>query len=278
MADDVTLDSLAPTPSTPAAPAAPPTQPSSAAAPPASAAPVATPVAPAQPPPDPTAALLRSLGYQSPEELQRDLAFTRRFRAEADRVRQQQIEADPNRQAAQRRGEALRGLVAEGYSPEVADALQTLPEIQQFLDAQRVEAANHDLDSCLSDLGIKFDGSKEAQGLRQHFEDAIADRLNGNRALNARYFASPTERRAVIRELVEAEEKRINHALSLQGALTLREHAARSARTPRGLRSAASLPPVREEKPTATDPTLRRREGNAIASRQLDDIWNHTRA
>lgn len=184
---------------------------------------------------------------------------------------------DPDRQAAVRRGEALRGLIAEGYSPEHAEALQALPQITQFLDAQRVEAANTDLDSCLGDLGIKFDGSPEGQALRQHFEDSIADRLNGNRALNDRYFGTPTERRAVIRDLVEAEERKLNHALSLQGAMTLREYAARQARTPRGLRSAASLPPIREEKPTATDPTLRRREGNAIASRQLDDIWNHTR-
>lgn len=209
--------------------------------------------------------------------MQRDLAFTRRFRSEAERVQEERRRQDPDYQGLVRRREAMHTLLGESFSPEHVDAMQALPEFRQYLNEQRAEAANRDLDDALKEVGLVFEDSKEGRELRQIYEDAISAPLKTDRALNARYFGTPADRREVIRELVAREERRTNHALALQGAQTLREYAARQARLPRGMRQAPALPVVREEKPTATDPTLRRREGNQIASRQLDDIWNHTR-
>jgi len=280
MADGV-LDSLAPAPTQ--APTPPPSTP--AAAPVASPAPASAPAAapsaaPAAPAVDHAAIerqILKSLGYESADDARADLEFSRRARAEYQRQAELQRQNDPGRQDAMRRGQALRALVAEGYNPDVADSLAQLPEITQFLNDQRADAANRDLDGALEEIGIAFDGSKESADLRQLWEDALSDKLNANPALNRRYFGTPAERKAVIQEMVATEERRINNVLARQGATALRDHAARAQRSPRGMRSTAALPTVRQATPTATDPIKRRQESRTIVSGQLDDVWNATR-
>lgn len=264
-------------------PAAPPT-PTPAALPPAApssvAAPVAAPAAPAAAPAAASAGddygrLLSSLGYESAEEMRRDLATARQFRAEVDRARQERERSDPARQQAAQRGEAFRQLVAEGYSPEHVDALAQLPEVTEFLTQQRADAAQRDLDGALGELGLQFDNSKDAQALRQAWEDAVADKLNSNPRLNARYFGTPAERKAVIHEIVAGEERRINHILLRQNAQTLRDHAARQSAAPRA--GSRALPTIAAPTLTSTDPLARRRESNVATNRQLDDIyaWAH---
>lgn len=248
----------------PAVPAAPPTP---------AAAPIAAPsqATPAAPTPADYTPLLSKLGYQDEATLAQDLAFTRQFRAEAERVRSERERADPARQQAAQRGEAFRQLVAEGYSRDHAEALNQLPEISQFLNQQRAEGATRDLTDALNDAGLTFDGSPEQKEIFSIVEDNIADRLNADPRLNARYFGSPADRAAVIRELVGRQEKLINHVLLRQSAQTLRDHAQRVRSAPRQ----NALPKVTPATLTATDPLARRREGNQAAGRQLDDIWSH---
>jgi hypothetical protein len=165
--------------------------------------------------------------------------------------------------------------MAEGYSPEVADAIDSLPAVADYLHAQRAEGAQADMTAALADLGITFDSSKESQALRDEWEDTLTDRINANPKFVKLYNGTPAERRSVIEHLVEREERRINSVLRKQNAATLREYAARAASQPRGGRTVSVTPRVRDEKPTATDPLQRRRESNAIAGRQLDDIFAH---
>jgi hypothetical protein len=275
---DATLDSLAPTSEAPAvAPTpAPVAQPAAPAAAPASA-------APAQPAPpsgqDPAyGQLLKQLGYQSPEDLSRDLAFTRQFREDVARQQAARRQADPAHREAQVRGEAFRQLVAEGYSPEVMDGLARLPEISEFLDAQRADAAQRDLTEGLRAIGITDDGSRESKAELQAWEDAVADRLNSRTQQgldwNRRYFSTPAERREVIHEIIAHEEGRFNRVLLRQNAQTLRDAAARRQSTAPATRSLAT-PKVREVPITATDPLGQRRQRNAAAGQQLDDIWSH---
>lgn len=252
----------APAPAAPAPAAAPVAAPASPAAAPAAAAPTAADYSP----------LLSKLGYQTEDDLARDLAFTRQFRGELEQHRRNQERQDPARQQAAQRGEAFRQLVAEGYSPDHADALNQLPEISQFLNQQRADSAQRDLSSALGEMGLSFESSnKEHQEIFSIIEDNIADRLNADPRLNARYFGSPADRAAVIRELVGRQEKLINHVLLRQSAQTLRDHAQRVRSAPRQ----TALPKVTPAQLTQTDPLLRRREGNAAAGRQLDDIWSH---
>lgn len=283
MPDDVTLDSLAP--ASTQAPPAPAASPTPAAAPPSPSSPTpassATPAGAAPPAPAAPAfdqgAWLKSLGYDSLDEYKADLAFSRRARSEFERAQQERLRSDPQHQQMRQRGEALRQLIAEGYSPEIADALPQLPEISNFLSAQRADAAGRDLDGALAELGLTFDDSAEAQAIRQSWEDAVADKLNSDVRLNARYFGTPAERKAVIREIVGHEERRINHVLLQQNAQTLRDAAQRAARTPRAGRAPATMPTAAPQRSAATDPTIRRRENAAHASRSLDDIysWSH---
>lgn len=273
------LDGLAPAP-TPPAPASAPAPAAPIASPSPSAPPVAATPAPVAPTLDSAAIerqVLKSLGYDSAEDARADLEFSRRARAEYQRQAQLQRQNDPAHQEATRRGAALRALVAEGYSPDVADSIAQLPEVTNFLNEQRAEAAQNDMRAALAEIGVGFDESKDGRELEQAWEDAIADKLNVNPRLNARYFGSPAERKAVIREIVAGEERRINNVLARQGATALREHAARASTSPRGMRSTAALPTVRQATPTSTDPLKRRHEGRAITSGQLDDIWNGTR-
>lgn len=263
-------DALAPAAAAPVAAPAP----AAAPAPPPSSAPVAQPAAAplaaaAPAPQDDYSRLLSSLGYQDVEGLKADLEFNRNFRAEAERVRQQRLANDPARQQATQRGEALRQLVAEGYSPEIAESLNALPEIQQFLNGQRADGAQRDLDSALGDIGLRFDDTKDSQDMRQAWEDAIADRIASNRGYRERYFGTPAERKAVIRDVVALEERRINHVLLRQNAQTLRDHAARQTTTAPGR---GTLPTVRPPTVTATEPAARAREMKAERHRQLQDI------
>lgn len=275
------LDALAP-----AAPAAPaPQAPSAApavspAAPPASsvapAAAPAPPVAAPAPAPDPAAELQRlaqSLGYQSADEYKADLAFARRARTEYERRQVLERQNDPNVQQAARRGEALRALIAEGYNPEVADALPSLPEVSQFLSDQRADHAQKVMTEALGDIGIRDDGSKESQELLADIEERMSNRLNHDLRLNKLYHGTPSDRAACVKELVGAEERYLNRHLLRQNAATLRDHHAKASAMPRAGRGGTATPQVRKEVPTSTDPVLRRREGNAIASRQLDDIF-----
>lgn len=276
MADDA-LDALAPSAATPTpapavpSPAAPvaspaPSQPAAPSAAPAPAAP--TPAAVAPPAPD-GAAMLQALSQQlgiPADELRASLDLTRRMRAEHERRQSLEREADPGYQAQRQREQAFERFLAE--SPAYR-------EMADYLHAQRADGAERDMVEALGELGITFDESKESQALRAEYADLFADRINANPRLVERYNGTPAERRAVIRELVAAEEKRTNAILLRQNAATLRDHASRAAQLPRGGRSVTVTPQVRQERSTATDPTLRRRENNAIAGRQLDDIWAH---
>jgi hypothetical protein len=279
MPDDVTLDSLAPAttqapavptpaaaPAVTSAPTPPVPGPSAAAPPPAAAAPAF----------DPNA-WLKTLGYESQDDLRRDLEFTRRFRSEADRVRAERESRDPERQQAAQRGRALRELMAEGYNPDVADGLAELPEMTRFLREQRAEAANRDLDSALGEVGVSFDDSDAGRNARQDWEDAIESHLNRDQKLNRLYFGTPADRRVAIREAVAIEERRINHVLLGRDAATLRDHAARAQKLPRAGRAPATAPVASPQRSTATDPTLRRRENAGLDSRTLGDIysWSH---
>lgn len=281
MADDVvsgaapTLDSLAPqAPAPVSAPAATP-----AAQPAPSGAPLGTtPAAPAAPGDGGYAKLLADLGYKTADDLAHDLRFSRAARAEYERARQTREANDPRVQETRQRGEAFRQLVAEGYSPDHVDALARLPEISQFLDAQRADGAQRDMLDGLREIGVTDDGSKEAQGELKAWEDVIADRLNSRTQQglewNARYFGTPAERRAVVTEIIATEEQRINRTLLRQNAQTLRDAAKRRASAPP---SRTPLPTVRREPITATDPSKARREGNIQTARQLDEIyqWSH---
>lgn len=223
------------------------------------------------------AQLARELGYDSLDEYKADLAFARRARGEHERRQTLERQNDPQYQQTRARGEALRTLMAEGYSPEVADALPSLPEISQFLADQRAEGAQRIMVEALGEIGIRDDGSKESQELLAEIEDRLTFRLNqptreGLR-LNKLYHGSPADRRACVQELVQGEERYLNRHLLRQNAATMRDHASRAAALPRGGRSVSATPQVRQEKPTSPDPTTRRREGNAIAGRQLDDVW-----
>lgn len=281
------LDSLAPAPSAPAsspapsaAPPAPPPSPSASPSPSAAPSAAPAPVAAAQaatgaPPALDGPALLQALATQlniPADELRESLEVARRARAEAVRREEYARRTDPGYQQAARRGEALRTLVAEGYSPEVARALESLPDFADYLHAQRADGADRDLTEALQEIGITFDDSAKSQELKTEWTDTLVDRINANPKLVQRYNGTPAERRAVIRELVGKEERRLNDVLLRQNAATLRQHASRSASARPG-RAAAALPPVRQESPTATDPLQRRREANAIAGRQLDDIF-----
>jgi hypothetical protein len=276
--DDATLDSLAP--SAPA-PAAAPTAPAPSAAPAGTPAPSAAPaVAPSAAAPAPLdgPALLNALSQQlgiPADELKESLALTARMRQEHQRRQALDRESDPNVQQAAQRGRALRTLMAEGYSPEVANALESLPDVADYLHAQRAEGAQADMVSALAEIGVTFDNSKESLELRDEWEDLLTDRINANPKLVRLYNGTPAERREVIRGLVERQERQINAVLRKQNAATLRDHAARSASQPRAGRAVTATPRVRDEKPTATDPLQRRREGNAIQGRQLDDIFAH---
>jgi len=129
--------------------------------------------------------------------------------------------------------------------------------------------------NALGKLGITFDDSKESQEERSEYEERFTDLINASPRLVQLYNGTPADRRACIQELVDREERYLNRHLLRQNAATVRDHAARAASQPRGGRSVTVTPRVREEKPTSTDPTMRRREGNAIAGRQLDDIFRH---
>ena len=181
---------------------------------------------------------------------------------------------DPAYQHQQRRNEAFEQLVQDRYGREVANALPVLPQIADYLHAQRADGAQADMVAALDELGITFDTSKEALELRQEWEDLLTDRINANDRYIARYnLGTPADRRELIRELVGREERRINPVLLKHNAATLRDAAARKAALPRAGRGGAATPQVRRETPTSTDPLQRRREGRALDSRALDDLW-----
>ncbi len=275
------LDALAP--AAPSAPAPQAPSPAPASSPPSAAPPASVPDVAASPPaaapaapPDSAAELQRlaqSLGYQSADEYKADLAFARRARAEYERRAYLERQNDPGVQQAARRGEALRALMAEGYNSEVADALPALPEISQFLADQRADHAQRVMTEALGEIGIRSDGTKESQELLADIEDRMGRTLNHDLRLNRLYHGTPADRAACIQELVAVEERYLNRHLLRQNAQTLRDHAAKASQLPRAGRSVTATPRVRDEKPTSTDPVQRRREGNAIVSRQLDDIF-----
>lgn len=280
MADDAaegtaaTLDSLAPASQPAAVPAAPPP----AAQPAPSGAPAAPAAAPAAPAGDGYAKLLADLGYRNAEDLAHDLRFSRAARAEYERARQRELANDPRHQELRERSTAHRQLMRETYSPEHEEALSRLPEVTEFLDSQRADSAQRDMMDGLREIGVVDDGSKEAKAELAAWENVISDRLNSRTdqglEWNARYFGTPAERRAVVHEIIATEEARINRSLVRQHALTLREAAQRRASAP----NRTPFPTVRPREPiTATNPSQRRREGNAAASRQLDEIyaWAH---
>lgn len=277
------LDALAPAAPAPAPAAAPAPAPAPAVASP-SPAPPATP-GPLAPPPASAPApvvdrgvdvqqLARDLGYASVDEYKADLAFARRARAEYERRETLARQNDPDRQQLVRRNEAFDQLVHDRYGPDVARALPALPQLADYLHAQRADGAQADMVSALNEMGVTFDDSKESLELRAEWEDLLTDRINANPKLIERYNGTPQERREVVRELVGREERRINAVLLKQNAATMREHAARAASQPRGGRSVTVTPQVRQEKPTSTHPVERRRQGNAITSGQLDDLWS----
>lgn len=278
------LDSLAPTaaPSVPApavpSPVAPAASPSPSPTPAsASAAAAPTPAAVAPPALDGPAllhALSEQLGIPA-DELKESLDLTRRMRAE--HLRRQDIERrnDPGYQQRAQRNEALDQLLIDRYGREVANALPALPQLADALHAQRAEGAHGDLLTALDKAGMTFDDSKEGQEALGELEDRFTDQINASERLVRLFNGTPAERRACVQELVDREERYVNRHLLRQNAATLRDHAARAASQPRGGRSVTVTPRVRQETPTATDPVLRRREGNAIAGRQLDDIWAH---
>jgi hypothetical protein len=218
--------------------------------------------------------IARAHGYDSVDEYKADLAFARRARVEFDRRQVLERQNDPNYQHQQRRNQAFEQLVQDRYGREVANALPALPQIAEFLHAQRADGAQADMVSALDEIGITFDNSKESLDLRQEWEDLLTDRINANDRHIERYnLGTPAERRELIRELVAREERRINPVLLKQNAATLRDAAARKATMPRAGRSGAATPQVRREVPTSTDPVMRRRESNQITGRQLEDIW-----
>lgn len=276
MADDVasgtapTLDSLAPAPPAPA-PAATPS-PAPAVAP---AAPAAAPAAPAAPD---YAPLLKSLGYENSEALQRDLAFTRQFREDVARQRQERERNDPANQQRAERAEAFRQLMRETYGDDAERAFRGLPDLGRERDQQINDAAWQQGLAELAKIGVVDDGSPEAQAELKEWDDAITAHLMARTergmAWNDRWFqGGPAERAAVIREIIAVEEGRLNRSLLRQNAQTLRDAAARrsSAASPRSV----PLPQVRTEPITATDPAERRRQANAAQSRSLDDIHAH---
>jgi hypothetical protein len=272
------LDALAPaapvTPATPAPVAAPPVASPTSDAPAApSAAPAAAPAQVAAAPAPTGPALVQQLAEQlgiPAAELRESLALTARMRGEYQRRQQLERDNDPGVQQSRARADALHRLMVETYGPEVADSMRELPSHTASLREQRAEAAQSELTTELRALGI------EDPALVKDIEGNLTDRLNGNRRLNDLYHGSPEERRACIREMLGVHEKIADHALLRQSGQKLREHAARLASAPRAARHASVTPTVRQETPTSTDPVLRRREGNAIASRQLDDIWGYT--
>jgi hypothetical protein len=218
--------------------------------------------------------LSQQLGIPA-DELRESLDLTRRMRAEHMRRQEMEHRSSPDYQDRSRRNAALDQLLVDRYGPEVAGALPALPKLADALHAQRAEGAQADLATALSKAGMSFGDSPEGQEALQELEDRFTDQINASGRLVRLYNGTPTDRRACIQELVDREEKYVNRHLLRQNAATLRDHAARAASQPRGGRSVTVTPRVRAEQPTATDPLLRRREGNQIAGRQLDDIYAH---
>lgn len=272
------LDALAPTATPAPAPAAAPVA-APASSPPTQAAPSPPDAAPAPPvqPPAPAgidlAQLAKSLGYESADDYKADLAFARRARAEYERRQYLEQQSDPAYQARGRRNDAFEQLVRDKYGDDVASALPALPQLADYLHAQRADGAQADMVAALEEIGITFDGSKESLEQRQEWEDLFTDRINANPRLIQRYHGSSQDRRALIQELVKGGERLINPVLLKQNAATLRDAAARKATMPRAGRAGAATPQVRQEKPTSTDPVMRRREMNKIVGGQLDDIF-----
>jgi len=271
------LDSLAPPAPAPPAPTAPPAAapsyaPSSTPAPAAAVTSAAS--APALDGPQLMHMLSQQLGIPA-DELRESLDLTRRMRAEHMRRQEMEHRSSPDYQDRSRRNAALDQLLVDRYGPEVAGALPALPQLADALHAQRAEGAQADLATALSKAGMSFGDSPEGQEALQELEDRFTDQINASGRLVRLYNGTPTDRRACIQELVDREEKYVNRHLLRQNAATLRDHAARAASQPRGGRSVTVTPRVRAEQPTATDPLLRRREGNQIAGRQLDDIYAH---
>jgi len=251
------------------APSASPSSPASSDAP-AHALPASAP-----PAPDHGAALqhwAETLGYRSPEDLKQDLAFNRQLRSEYERQQQSQWQNQPEYQAAARRGETFRSLVEEGYSREHAQYLMRLPELFQSNDAARAVQSQTDLKEELKDLGLTFRGADGTERF-QTWENRCADVLNRDPRLNAMYY-DPSQRRAAIREIVEQEERHINHVLLSQDAVTMRDAARRRAATPAAGRGTPATLTVREEAPKApySDAPGRRREHREITARKLDDL------
>lgn len=282
MADEQLAPAPAPAaPSAPASPPAPsaaptqaaPTAPSPALSPtPASVTPAAAPTVV-----DSAAALqqfAKDLGYDSPDELRQNLKWTREAQARIQREEQARRQQDPETQAAARRGQTFRELVAEGYSPEHADYITRLPELFQANDAQRAQGSTQILKDSLSDLGLDFTG-KEGQERYQDYEDDVADILNGNAKLNALYHRDPTGQKEAIRLIVERKERLTNHALLAQNAATLRDHKARRQSVPTASRGPATSVTAREEplKTPYEDAPGRRREHRERASRQLGNLY-----
>ena len=274
------------------APSAPASAPSPAPAPPAPASyspPAGSPApsSPASPAPSPVSAgspaatptgggdaaalqQIRDL-YGTPDDLRSALDFVREFRGELERAKAGQRQADPEYRAAAQRGATFRSLVAEGYSPEHADYIARLPELFQSNDMARAVQSQQDMTEELRDLGLTFDGTEGEERL-QIWENTCSDYLTRDRRLNSLYF-NPATRRQAIREIIQSEEKKINHVLLSQNAQTLRDAARRRQAAPAG-RSAPATIAVREENPTApySDPAGRRRQHREITSRKLDDL------
>lgn len=272
MADDVasgaapTLDSLAPSAPAPVAAPAPP------AAAPAAPAPAAAPSAPDFSP------LLKSLGYENTDALQRDLQFTRQFREDVARQRAERERNDPANQQRAERAEAFRQLMRETYGEDVARQLSALPDLGRERDQQINDQAWREATAELAKIGVVDDGSPEAKKELQEWDDAITGYLMApterSLAWNKRWFeGGPAERSAVLKEIITVEEGRMNRSLLRQNAQTLRDAAARrsSAASPRSV----PLPQVRQEPITATDPFERRKQSAAATSRTLDDIHAH---
>jgi len=272
------LDSFAPSAPAPSAPASP-ASPAPSYAPPSSAsapAAVSTPApsAPALDGPQLMSMLSQQLGIPA-DELRESLDLTRRMRAEHMRRQEMEHRSSPDYQDRSRRNAALDQLLVDRYGPDVASALPALPQLADALHAQRAEGAQADMLTALAKAGMSFGDGPGAQEALTELEDRFTDQINASQRLVRLYNGTPTERRACIQELVDREEQYVNRHLLRQNAATLRDHAARAASQPRGGRSVTVTPRVRAEQPTATDPLLRRREGNQIAGRQLDDIYAH---
>ena len=176
-------------------------------------------------------------------------------RAEYERRAELERQNDPAYQHLERRNQAFEQLVHDRYGREVAQALPMLPQVAEYLHAQRADAAQADMVGALEEIGITFDTSKEALDLRQEWEDLLTDRINAHPRYIERYnLGSPAERRDLIRELVGREERRINPVLLKQNAATLRDAAARKAMQPRAGRGGAATPQIRREVPDEHGP------------------------